>query len=40
MAEKYGVAWEGIQFSGSENPSDWKCLFQHGAKPKWETVSN
>ena len=34
MAEKYGVEWEAIQFSGSENPSDWKCPFQHGAKPK------
>ena len=33
MAEKYAESWESIQFSGSENPSNWKCPFQHGAIP-------
>lgn len=27
MVEKYGDAWEAIQFSGKENSTDWKCPF-------------
>ncbi len=28
MAEKYAEKWESIQFSGKNNPSNWKCPFQ------------
>lgn len=28
MVEKYGETWESIQFSGRENPPEWKCPFQ------------
>ncbi len=27
MVEKYADVWESIQFSGKENPPDWKCPF-------------
>jgi hypothetical protein len=33
MVEKYADRWESIQFSGRDNPPDWKCPFQHGLKP-------
>lgn len=33
MMEKYADQWEAIQFSGRENPPEWKCPFQHGLKP-------
>ncbi|HEX8439834.1 guanitoxin biosynthesis heme-dependent pre-guanitoxin N-hydroxylase GntA [Archangium sp.] len=33
MVEQYADRWESIQFSGRENPPDWKCPFQHGLKP-------
>jgi len=33
MVEKYGDKWEAIQFSGKDNPPDWKCPFHHGLKP-------
>ncbi len=36
MVEKYGDHREAIQFSGRENPSDWKCPFQHGLQPRAE----
>lgn len=29
MVEKYGDNQEAIQFSGKENPDDWKCPFRH-----------
>ena len=32
MVEKYGDTWEAIQFSGKENPPDWKCPFHRALK--------
>lgn len=28
MVEKHGDKWEAIQFSGQQNPDNWKCPFQ------------
>ena len=28
MVEKHGDKWESIQFSGQQNPDNWKCPFQ------------
>jgi FPC/CPF motif-containing protein YcgG len=33
MAEMHGDDWESIQFSGKNNPPEWKCPFHHGLKP-------
>ncbi|HEY0094355.1 MAG TPA: guanitoxin biosynthesis heme-dependent pre-guanitoxin N-hydroxylase GntA [Archangium sp.] len=33
MIEKYADRWESIQFSGRDNPPDWKCPFKHGLEP-------
>ncbi|WP_224243173.1 guanitoxin biosynthesis heme-dependent pre-guanitoxin N-hydroxylase GntA [Hyalangium gracile] len=33
MVEQHGDKWEAIQFSGKDNPAEWKCPFQHGLKP-------
>ncbi|ASD63499.1 guanitoxin biosynthesis heme-dependent pre-guanitoxin N-hydroxylase GntA [Bdellovibrio bacteriovorus] len=30
MAETYNESWESIQFSGRNNPPDWKCPFTKG----------
>lgn len=32
MVEKYNDTWEAIQFSGKENPPEWKCPFQRNHK--------
>lgn len=33
MVERYAEEWESIQFSGKDNPPEWKCPFKRGGGP-------